>query len=67
MTNKMFCLSQVRKMTSVILAVGQGAISADKVQWMLDYPQQACLENSDLYNIPSYGLYLKQVHYPPQG
>ena len=54
-------------MTSVILAVGQGAISADKVQWMLDYPQQACLENSDLYNIPSYGLYLKQVHYPPQG
>ena len=54
-------------MSAVMLAVGGGWLDLDLVRRMLDEPTVNHVTMTSIYNIPSYGLYLKEVEYDPEG
>ena len=54
-------------MTAVMLAVGQGRLSLDQVRLMVDAPYAVQVLDTDIYQIPTHGLYMKEVRYNPEG
>lgn len=53
---------QVRRIVGVLLAVGQGRVSSDEVQQMLNNPvDNPWIERAVV--VPGYGLYLTSVEY----
>ena len=58
---------QVRRMVAVLLAVGKNEISMDDVRHLLENPDQPIVFSTNIYRVPSHGLYLAKVEYDDQG
>ncbi|CAB3382830.1 Hypothetical predicted protein [Cloeon dipterum] len=62
---KSFLYKQVRRFLSTLITVGQGRISIEDVQRMIDEPGKDSW-SSKIFLVPSHGLYLLNVEYNPE-
>lgn len=54
-------------MTAVILAAGLGDLTLDDVRQLVEEPDKAIIRKTNIYDVPSFALYLTNVEYDPKG
>lgn len=59
-----FLYKQVRKMSAVLVAAGQGVMSLDDIRQLVEYPEDVGQVNrTRITDVPTYALYLTNVQY----
>ncbi|XP_014241622.1 tRNA pseudouridine synthase-like 1 [Cimex lectularius] len=61
-TGKSFLYKQVRRMVSILIAVGSGRMNAAEIEFMLTNPHQSSW-NGKVCVVPGFGLYLQNIEY----